>query len=431
MENIEKGLIDFINKTPNAFYCVENIKTVLLENGFVELYENNIWDNISSEGKYFVIKNDSSLIAFKTTNCQNFGFNIVATHGDSPSFSVKPNADIFDGNYLKINTNPYGGVINYTWFDRPLSIAGRVISYKDGVCKKHLVNIDKDLLVIPSVAIHLNRSVNENATFNQQTDMLPIVSLSNQKKLADIIIENLSQNYFTTNDICDYDLYLYSRDKAKFLGADSEFILSPRLDDLACVYPAFRSFVEADNKNSINVFCVFNNEEIGSLTMQGADSTFLFDTLSRISKAMNFDLQVALSNSVVISADNAHAIHPNAQAKSDPSNTVRLNGGVVVKRHTNYATDAVSASIMKGICNQAGVPYQDFACRSDLKCGSTLGGISQSHVSVDCVDIGLAQLAMHSTNEVIGAKDVDNMYKALLKFYNSKIFKSGDEITIV
>ena len=430
MKNINKDLMNFINKTPNAYFCVDNLRKKLTQNNFVELFENEIWDNLKENGKYFVVRNDSSLIAFKVPEKkENIGFNIVSTHTDSPSFSIKPNADMYDGNYMKLNVSGYGGMINYTWLDRPLSLAGRVVIKKDGIYEKQLINIDKDLLVIPSQAIHINRDVNEKNSLNHQVDMLPVISLDNNKKLEDVIKETLLDKEI--EKICDYDLYLYNRDQAKYIGLNDELILAPRLDDLASLLPAFNGFVESNNENSINVFCAFNNEEIGSLTPQGADSSFLIDTLTKIAQAYNIDLFTALNNSFVVSADNAHSMHPNAQSKNDPTNKVLLNNGIVIKHHINYTTDSVTSSLFKGICENSGVPYQDFACRSDMRCGATLGGISQRQVSVDSVDIGLPQLAMHSTNETIGSKDVLYMYKALLEFYNSTIIKEQNKIKIL
>ncbi len=421
---MEKELMNFMNNTPNAYYCVHNLKQMLEANGFEELYENENWDSLKTDGKYFVSRNDSSLIAFKMNgNKEKVGFNIAAAHTDSPSFTIKPNADMFDNMYLKLNVNGYGGMINYSWLDRPLSVAGRVITVTNGVYEKQLVNIEKDLLTIPSQAIHINRDVNHKNELNPQVDMLPIMSLSNEKRLEDIIKENLESQGKKVDKICDYDLNLYNREQARIVGANDEFILAPRLDDLADLFPAVQGFMDSNNENSINVLCAFHNEEIGSLTEQGADSTFLIDILTRITNALNIDLFVALSNSIMVSSDNAHAIHPNALAKSDPTNKVLLNKGIVIKHHINYTTDAVTSSLFKGICNKAKVPYQDFACRADMKCGSTLGGISQSHVSIDSIDIGLPQLAMHSATETMGTKDVGYMYKALLEFYNTTIQK--------
>lgn len=434
MKEINKKLMSFIDETPNAYFCVNNLKKILIENGFEELYENVVWKDLKKDGKYFVVRNDSSLIAFKMPNkirSNNVGFNIVSAHTDSPSFTIKPNPEIFDGNYLKLNINGYGSMINYSWLDRALSIAGRVIAFKDEFYETHLVNIDKDLLIIPSQAIHINREVNEKNSLNPQIDMLPVISLSNYKNIKDILKETLLKSGKEIDKICDYDLYLYNRDKATHVGLNDEFILAPRLDDLASLFSAFSSFMDSINSNSINVIGTFNNEEIGNLSLQGADSTFLIDTLTRIAEASDINLLVALNNTFIVSADNAHAMHPNAQSKSDLTNKVLLNNGVVIKHHINYSTDAVSSSLFKGICERAKVPYQDFTCRADMRCGGTLGKISQRHVSAESVDIGLPQLAMHSTNETIGSKDVTYMYNALLEFYNSTIVKEQNKIKIL
>ncbi len=431
MEKIENRLINFVNETPNAFYCVSNLRKLLIENGFTELYENENWNNLSEDGKYFVIKNDSSLIAFTMAEKKDsIGFNIVSAHNDSPSFMVKPNAEMFDGDYLKLNTSGYGSMINYSWLDRPLSLAGRVITFTDGVYEKQLVNVDTDLMIIPSQAIHINNDVNSKNSLNHQIDMLPVISLIDGKGLEDIIRDNLEEKT-NIDKICDYDLFVYNRDKAKYVGLNNEFILAPRLDDLASVYSAAEAFINSANDDSINVFCAFDNEEIGSLSQQGADSTFLSDTLIRISNGADFDIYTALKNSFVVSADNAHASHPNAAAKTDPTNKILLNEGIVIKHHINYTTDALTSSLYKGICEKAEVPYQDFACRSDMKCGATLGGLSQRHVSIDSVDIGLPQLAMHSANETIGTKDVLYMYKSLLEFYNIEFIKEKDTIKLL
>lgn len=421
---INKNFMEFVDNTPNAYYCVDNVKKKLLENGYKELYESDHWD-LNYDGKYFVVRNDSSLIAFQIGRKDlNKSFNIVAAHTDSPSFLIKPNSEIFENGYSKLNIEPYGGMIKHTWLDRPLSIAGRVITENDGEYESKLINIDKDLLIIPSQAIHINREVNIKNELNNQIDMLPTAGL-HDISLNEIISNDISGN------ICDYDLYLYNRDKAKIVGINDEFILSPRLDDLASIYPSLCSFIDSNNEDNINIFCAFNNEEIGSLTKEGADSTFLLDVLKRISKSQNLDLSQAMNKSFIVSADNAHAIHPNAASKSDPTNKVYLNKGIVIKHNKNYATDALTSSLMKSICNNAKVPYQDYAHRSDMVCGSTIGRISQSHVPMDTVDIGLPQLAMHSSNETMGTKDLLYMYKAILEFYNTTLKKEKNKIKII
>ena len=261
--------------------------------------------------------------------------------------------------------------------------------------------------------------------------MIPVMSLTNSRDLNEVLREELVKNNVITDKIYDYDLYVYNRDKAKQIGLNNDMIMAPRLDDLGSVYPALQAFIDSENKGTINVLAIFNNEEIGSLTQQGADSSFLRDVLARIAEAKTMDFNEALANSFMISADNAHASHPNAASKSDPTNTVELNKGVVIKHHKNYTTDALSSAVFKMLCDEANVPYQDFECRSDMMCGSTLGGISNSHVSVDSVDIGLPQLAMHSANETMGSKDVMHMYESLHEFYNSKIEKQDNKIKIL
>lgn len=429
---MENDMINFINKTPNAYICIKNIKEILLKNNFEELYESEEWNNLKENGKYFVIRNDSSLIAFSTPKVKkDIGFNIVSTHTDSPCFLIKPNADIYDGSYLKLNVYGYGGMINYSWLDRPLSISGRIITKYKNSYEIHLLNIEKDLLLIPSQAIHINANVNNKNELKIQDDMLPFMAIDKNKKLKDILKEEIKKTDKKIDEICDYDLYLYNRDKGKLIGLNNEFILSPRLDDLSCLYPALISFINAENKTSINLFCAFNNEEIGSLSFQGADSTFLIDVLTRISNRLKIDMQISLNNSFIINADNTHASHPNAKSKNDPTNIIELNKGVAISHHASLTTDALTSSLFKGICESINVPYQDYTCNSNLEEGSTLGSLNQRHVGISSVDIGLPELAMHSANEIIGTKDVTYLYKCLLKFYNTTFKRIKNKIKII
>ena len=418
---INQELMQFIDETPNAFSCVKNIATRLCADGYVELKENKSW-HIEVLKKYFVVRNDSSIIAFQVSDNKNNGFNIVATHGDSPSFSIKPGNEIIENGYLKLNTDRYGGMIYYTWMDRPLSLAGRVIIRKNNQYFTEIIDFNRDLLVIPSQAIHLNREINEKNNLNPQIDLLPIMALDSKIGKLKMMLEKL----FSDSEICDYDLFLYNRNKACYCGCDNDFILAPRLDDLGCTFSALRAFLDASNDTN-KMFCCFNNEEVGSLTQAGADSTFLSDVINRICLEQDTDVYQVISNSMLVSADNGHAIHPNAPAKSDLTNKVELNKGIVIKHHINYTTDALSASIFRKICQDANIPCQDFTCRSDLRCGATLGGISLSHVSVTAVDVGLPQLAMHSALETIGSKDVYQMYLGLKAFYrqNMSLLKSN------
>ena len=426
-----KNFLNFIDNVPNSYLCVENLKYSLLEAGYQELTFRDDW-NLYVGGKYFIIK-DAAIIAFNIPNDYTNikGFNIVASHSDSPSFRIKNNPDIFKDGYLKLNTIPYGAMIYYSWFDRPLSIAGRVVVKNKNAFRTININVDKDLLIIPSQAIHINREVNKKNEINPQKDMLPIISLNENDSINNIISDYLNNKNIEFDEICDCDLYLYNRDKAKLLGLNNDFIIAPRLDNLASVWTSYKGFINSKNDFSINVLSVFNSEEIGSDTKDGADSTFLSDTLYKISKKVNIDVMNLLDNSMVISADNAHAIHPNAPEKNDPTNKVYLGKGVAIKNHTNYSTNALSSSIFKDICNSSNIAYQDFEVKSDLRSGSTLGKINETHVSVDTVDIGIPQLAMHSALETMGTEDFMSMYYSMVEFYSTTRVKGNDSIMVL
>jgi len=425
-DSFNECLFDFINKSTCSFTCVDTIKKILLDNGYKELYENEKWELTSS--KYFVIRNDASIIAFTVGKDYRDSFNIVCAHSDTPGFYLKPKSEIYEHNYLKINVMPYGGILNYGWMDRPLSIAGRVI-YKDGnVFKKKIIDIDDSICVIPSEAIHQNDSANVNLDLNTQIDLIPVISLNKEEN---IIGKVLSKYYEFNGEICDYDLYLYNNDKPRYIGFNNEMILSPRIDDLSCTYASLEGFIRSNNDDNINIMCIFNSEEIGSLTKEGADSSFLMDILKRICASLDIEISICLRNSFVISADNSHAVHPNHPNKSDVSNQGFLNKGVLIVREMGTSTDGVTSSIFKNICEMVDVPYQDFSSRNDMSSGGTLSGLSVRHVSVDTIDIGLAQLAMHSSIETVGADDTFYLYKVLNKFYDTSIKRECNDILII
>ncbi len=429
-DKFNKQLFEFINKGTCSFTCINKIKEELLNNNYIEIFENEKWDFKS--GKYFVIRNDASIIAFNIGKNHNNSFNIICTHSDTPGFSLKPKNEIYEYNYLKLNVAPYGGILNYGWLDRPLSIAGRVI-YKDkNKYRKKIIDLKEPICVIPSVAIHQNDSANTNLDLNTQVDLIPIISL-NKNEESDIIKKILKKhlNLKSINDICDYDLFLHTKDTPMFLGDDKELILSPRLDNLTCTFSVLNSFIESNNTNNINIMCVFNSEEIGSLTKEGADSSFLMDTLKRISANVNIDLSISLHNSLIVSADNSHAVHPNHPNKSDVNNQGFLNNGILIVREKDTTTDSVSSTIFKEICKRANVPYQDYSSRNDMSTGSTLSGLSIRHVSIDSIDVGIPQLAMHSANEVIGSDDTFYLYKAFKKFYKISIKNNNDNIELI
>ena len=410
--NVNKELFSFLDQSPNAFFAVKNM-----------------CDTLEQAGN--VTRNDSALIAFRIPKADYTGFQIMASHCDSPVFKIKTNTEItVDRQYVKLNVEKYGGMLCSPWLDRPLSVAGRVVLRTEEGIETRLVNIDRDLLIIPNLAIHMNRQVNDGYKFNAQVDMLPLFCEKGEE--SDAFLKLIaSETGVSAADILDTDLFLYNRMPAVSLGLNNEFISSGRLDDLQCAFASLKGFVEASPKNSAAVHCVFDNEEVGSGTKQGAASTFLKDTLRRINSAMGRteeEYLMSIASSFLVSADNAHAVHPNHTDKADPTNRPYLNKGIVIKYSANqkYTTDAVSGAIMRAICRQADVPCQTFANRSDLPGGSTLGNISQSQVALNTVDIGLPQLAMHSPYETAGAKDTAYLIEAAKVLFSSSVEGRGN-----
>lgn len=430
-QSVSKELLEFIEKSPTCFHAIANVKQMLSAEGFEALEENQSW-KLEPGKAYYVTRNDSSLIAFRIPENTSWkGFHIVASHSDSPSFKIKEDPEMtVEDRYVKLNTEKYGGMILSTWMDRPLSVAGRV-AYREkkagngepkrGIATK-LVNIDKDLLVIPNVAIHMNREMNKGVEYNPQTDMLPLFADCIESQGKGALLRKVAKAAgVKAEDILGHDLFLYVHDKGRIFGENGEFVLSSRLDDLQCVYTSARAFAGTSPKEYLTVCAVFDNEEVGSGTKQGADSTFLEDTLVRICQGLGIEKEYRgkVADSFLISADNAHAVHPSHPEKADPTNRPYLNGGIVIKYHgaQKYTTDAVSAAKMKSICLEAGVPFQTYANRSDIAGGSTLGNLSTAHVSLSSVDIGLPQLAMHSAVETAGIRDTEYAIKAFTVFY--------------
>lgn len=414
IETTEK-LLDFIEKSPTAFQAVDEMQKRLTENGFEVLSEKEYWKLIPG-GKYLVTRNNSALIAFCIPEKESRVFHIMASHSDSPSFKIKENPEIkVDNSYVKLNVEKYGGMLMAPWFDRPLSVAGRVIIRRNGELKEKLINIKRDLVMIPNLAIHMNREANNGVSYNPQKDLQPLFAVGNtDRTLLEIIAE---QTGVKKEDIISHDLFLYNRMPGTIWGADKEFVSSARLDDLQCAFASMEGLLRAQNHESIAVHCVMDNEEVGSGTKQGAASTFLKDTLLRINMGLGRTYEeylMTLAGSFMVSADNAHALHPNYTDKTDPTNHPVLNKGIVIKFNANqkYCTDAVSAAIFKELCTKAGVPYQTFVNRSDIAGGSTLGNISNTQVPMNTVDIGLPQLAMHSPYETAGVKDTEYLVRA-------------------
>lgn len=446
MEALEltKEMLGFIEESPTAFHAAANAEQLLKEDGFERLDFPAV-KKLVSGGKYYTMQNGSAVIAVKIPQAEAAGFRIVASHSDSPCFKVKETPEMkLEGRYVKLNTEKYGGMILNTWLDRPLSVAGRVFvkDQQSGMPVQRLVNIKKDMLIIPNVAIHFNREINDGFKLNPQVDMLPLFAQDQELTLNKLCAQQLG---IAEEEILGSDLYVYNRDKGRIMGADDAFIGSPRLDDLQCAFATLKGFLAASPRQYISVYALFDNEEVGSGTKQGADSTLLADVLDAVldgilhgnaaddaggcadrtaepetgckqaeegrTAVSPLQKRAFLQNSFLLSADNGHAVHPNHPEKSDPTNRPFINGGVVLKFQGSqrYTTDGFSAALVRDICKAHEIPVQNFANRADIAGGSTLGNISTAHVSVPSADIGLAQLAMHSAFETGGVEDTKAM----------------------
>lgn len=421
-KNISQQLLEFIENSPTCFHAVQAMTDILSAEGFTELKENQKW-HIENGGRYFVTRNGSSLTAFTVPFQKMKGMHIIASHSDSPSFKIKENPELeSEGHYIRLNVEGYGGMIRAPWFDRPLSVAGRVI-VKDkaqGGFRSILVDIGRDLVMIPNLAIHMDRQINDSCKYNIQKDMLPIYGdLSAKGTFMKLIADTAG---VPEEEILGHDLFLYNRQKGTVWGASGEFLSCSRLDDLQCAFASLKGFLAGKRQEYLAVHCVLDNEEVGSGTKQGAASTFLYDTLTRIHTSLGLsqeDYLIHLADSFMISADNAHAVHPAHTDKADPANRPYINGGIVIKFSASqkYCTDGVSAAIFRDLCQRAGIPVQTFVNRSDMAGGSTLGNISNTQVALNTVDIGLPQLAMHSPYETAGVKDTGYLIRAAEEFF--------------
>lgn len=418
-DDISRDLIHFIAKSPSTFHAVRGIKAALLYAGFTEIREEDTWQ-IEKGGKYVVTRNGSALMAFTVPQEGAEAFHITASHCDSPTFKIKEDPEIADGPYVKLNVEGYGGMIMSTWLDRPLSVAGRLLVTENGHLAEKLVAIDGTMLVIPSVAIHMDRSVNQHKEWKVQKDMLPLYSMTGAKTpFMDVIAAAAKVK---AEDILAHDLILYSRVPGTIWGEEREFISSPKLDDLQCAFTCFRGFTQGQKEKYISVYALFDNEEVGSATSQGAGSTFLANTLERLARSLGYsydETMAMIARSFMISADNAHSVHPNHPEYADPVNRPVINGGIVIKYSAaqKYATNAFSAAYFKKLCKEHDIPTQTFTNHSDNPGGSTLGNISNTVIAMPTVDIGLPQLAMHSSYETAGVKDTAYLVDAVTKFY--------------
>ena len=416
MEKRINALCDFLNASHSSFHAVAYLENLLKQEGYQKLAEHETWQ-LKPGGKYYLTRSGTALLAFRIPTETPVGFLLSASHSDHPCFKLKENPEL-SGTYTRLAVERYGGQLLFTWPDRPLSLAGRVMVETENGIESRLIDIDRDLMLIPNVAIHMNRQVNDGYKWNPAVDMLPLLGGKDAKGKLDALLEEAAGGR-----ILGHDLFLYVREKARIWGVDNEFISATALDDLECAWGCTQGFLKATESRSLPVLCVFDNEEVGSGSRQGACSALLIDTLDRICESRNLNLKQMLSQSFMISADNGHALHPNHPELSDPTNAPVLGGGVVLKFNATlkYCTDGLSAALFRKVCEKAGVRHQTYCNRADIAGGSTLGNLSQHHVSVPTVDIGLAQLAMHSCYETGAAADAVALEDAMTAYYSSTL----------
>ena len=425
MDNRVLSLKNFLDGAVSTYHAVAALAQELQQAGYTQLSPSENWQLLPG-GKYFLTRNGTALMAFRVPQVAPKGFLLTASHSDRPGFKVKENPELKNA-YIRLAVERYGGMLMSTWLDRPLSIAGRVLVETEAGVETKLVNIDRDLLIIPNVAIHMNRQANDGYKWNPASDLIPLFGGKDAAgKFATLLAEA------SGGKVLGHDLSLYIRQKASIWGLEEEFISSAALDDLACAWCCTQAFLNAGESQQMPLLCVFDNEEVGSSSLQGADSDLLQTLIERICNALKLDRNQMLAQSFMLSADNAHAIHPNHPEYADPNNAPVVNQGVVLKFNANqrYCTDGVSAAIFRKICGKAEVPVQTYCNRADMMGGSTLGNISLTHVSIPSADIGLPQLAMHSCFETAGCKDVDYMIDALTAFYSTTLTAENGNYTL-
>ena len=416
---MNQALFSYIAACPTAFQAAAHTAALMEAEGYRPLRETEEW-MLEPGGRYYVTRNGSSLIAFRLPKGRPVGFMMTAAHGDSPTFKIKENAELTGENETRLSVEGYGGMLCASWMDRPLSVAGRAMVRTENGVAMRLIDLHDDLALIPNVAIHMNRDANNGAKYNFAVDMQPLYGEKGgfRRRIAEAA-------GVAEEDLLTHDLFLYNPQPGVEWGG---YISAPRLDDLQCAFAALQGFLTAGESQSAAVYCLFDNEEVGSQTKQGAASTFLRETLERICDALGLTLRTMAAGSSLLSCDNAHAMHPNHPEYADKNHAVRMNGGVVIKYNASqrYATDAVSAALFQTVCEAAGVLFQRYANRPDMAGGSTLGSIANTQVSLNMADIGLAQLAMHSAFETAGAEDTAHMVQALKTFFGMTLRSGGD-----
>ena len=420
-----KALCDFLNASHSVYHAAAYLANMLDEAGYTRLSEADSWDLVPG-GKYYLIRGGTAVMAFRIPAGTPRGFLMSASHSDRPTFKVKENAEL-SGTYTRLAVERYGGMLIAPWLDRPLSIAGRVLVETENGVETKLIDIDRDLLLMPNVAIHMNRAANDGYKWNPAVDTLPLLGGRDAKGKLQQLLEQEAGG-----KILGHDLYLYVRQQASIWGIDSEYISSPALDDLECAWGCAQGFLASRDSGSVPVLCVFDSEEVGSSSVQGAASDLLIGLLERICESRKWNLKQLLAQSFMISADNAHALHPNHPELADGPNAPVPGGGIVLKFNASqrYCTDGVSAALFRKVCAGAQVPVQTYCNRADIPGGSTLGNISLGHVSVPTADIGLAQLAMHSCYETAAVADAAYLEKAMQAYYGSTLQVQGERYSL-
>ena len=416
MEKSMEKFMSYLDSAHSVYHSVAGLAAQLEEAGYCRLQEGKAW-RLAAGGKYYMLRGGTALMAFRVPQGVPQGCMMSASHGDRPTFKLKENGEL-TGSYTRLSVERYGGMLIAPWLDRPLSVAGRVLVERENGVESKLVDLDRDLMLIPNVAIHMNRTANDGYKWDLTRDVLPLLGGKDAGGKLEAMLEEAAGG-----KILGHDLFLYIREKARVWGVEEEYLSSAALDDLACAWCCTQGFLKAEESESIPMLCVFDNEEVGSSSNQGADSNLLETVVGRICDALSLDRTSMLANSMLVSADNAHGLHPNHPELADPQNAPMLGGGVAVKFNATlrYTTDGLSAALLRKAFSKAGVTTQTYYNRADVPGGSTLGCIALSHVSVPCVDIGLPQLAMHSAYETCAVSDVLGLEKAMAAYYGSTL----------
>lgn len=421
MDTKIQELCRFLDGAKSVYHATDEIKERLDDAGYQYLSESDVWQ-LRPGGKYYMTRGGAALIAFRIPQGTPAGFMVSAGHSDRPTFKMKENP-VLTGKYTRLAVEPYGGMLMAPWLDRPLSLAGRVLVEAHNGVETRLLDIDRDLLLIPNVAIHMNRQVNQGYSWNPAVDLIPLMGSAGTEKQLMALLEETAGG-----KILGHDLYLYVRQKASVWGLEEEYISAPAVDDLTCIWGCLEGFLNAGESNAVPMFCTFDSEEVGSNSMQGAGSNLLEVVMLRVCRAMGYETDRMLSQSFMVSADNAHGVHPNHPEYADPNNAPTVNGGITLKFNANqkYTTDGVSAAIFRSLCQKAGVTTQTYCNRADIPGGSTLGHISMTHVSIHSVDVGLPQLAMHSCYETAGVRDVLDLVQVMSCFFGCSLLSTQD-----